>query len=60
MAPYLPPSGWLEPSQPHDRFSAAIATFHTLRDCPAVADAQGLTATDKPYGALRCRKCAPV
>ena len=55
--PYIPPSGWLESTPPRHSNEGPNLVFHRDRDCIAIGDPRSLAATDRPLGALRCRRC---
>jgi len=57
---YVPPSGWIEPTDEHsDEQSQVDARFHSRTDCERVKSPGGLVQVHKvPYLATRCPGCA--
>jgi hypothetical protein len=55
--PYKSPAGWLEPVPGRNQFQMATQLFHRQRTCPAIVKVAELAATERPFGALRCRLC---
>lgn len=55
---YTAPSGWIESRPSSEGSKLTSPLFHQQPDCAAIKHPSTLTATDKPYGAKRCHRCA--
>ena len=58
--PYEAPAGWLEPVPGRTQFERDTQVFHRQADCPAIGSVVALSPTDRPFGALRCRRCGRI
>jgi hypothetical protein len=39
-------------------FEVELGLFHRRQDCPKILRPERLRRTDRPYSAVRCRRCA--